>query len=200
MFDTLLNTLHQNKLSVGLGFVGVVLLIAGISSSGLIKSSLTKSSVKQPAYSTVKSEASIRVDVSGEVIRPGVYTFGKEDRVEQAIQAAGGVTDKADPEYIIKQINLAQHLTDGMKLYIPQKGETVAQSNSVVLVTSAGSTGVININQASASELDTLVGVGLTTAQKIIAGRPYQTTEELVSKKVVSKTVYLKIKDSIIAQ
>jgi competence protein ComEA len=199
MFDVVNNTLQQNKMPIVLGFIGVVLLVAGVTSSGILKYTSNKPLVKQAASTIAKSDNAIRVDISGQVAHPGVYSFSKEDRIEQALQAAGGVTEKADPEYIVKQINLAQHLTDGMKIYIPSRGESPIVGAQTVLATTTASGGIININQASASELDTLSGVGPTTAQKIIAGRPYQSTEELVSKKVVSRAVFLKIKDTITA-
>ena len=63
--------------------------------------------------------------------------------------------------------------------------------------TGVTASGLININSASESELDTLTGVGPVTIGKIIDNRPYNTLEELVSKKAVSKSVFEKIKDSI---
>jgi DNA uptake protein ComE-like DNA-binding protein len=56
---------------------------------------------------------------------------------------------------------------------------------------------LININEASEGQLDTLYGVGPATAQKIIGGRPYSDIQELLTKKIVSRSVFDKIKDRI---
>ncbi|MDZ4209575.1 MAG: ComEA family DNA-binding protein [Candidatus Curtissbacteria bacterium] len=115
-------------------------------------------------------------------------------RVDDAIKAAGGLSPDADST----RINLAAKVSDGQKLYIQRVGESVSQSVSGSVGQVAGeSVSQININTASESELDKLPGIGPVTAQKIIASRPYSSPEELLSKKVVSSSVYEKIKDLI---
>ncbi len=61
----------------------------------------------------------IRVHITGAIINPGVYTLPEEARVEDAIQAAGGLQAKADPQ----SLNLAATLTDGQRLFIPPTQE-----------------------------------------------------------------------------
>lgn len=136
------------------------------------------------------SYLAILVDVSGAVIKPGVYEIASDSRIKDAVQKAGGFAQKADKVYISKSINLAQKITDGEKIYIPFVGE----ETSVVL---GSSTGKINLNKATESELDTLSGVGKVTAQKIIKARPFTSVEQLLEKKVVSNSVFEKIKDNI---
>src|SRR5476651_670872 len=90
---------------------------------------------------------------------------------------------------------------DGAKLYIPAVGEHVMTSGSA-LDSSTGiiqgnGTKTVNINQASESDRDALPGVGPVTAQKIIDKRPYQSVQELLDKKVVGQSVFLKIKDQV---
>jgi competence protein ComEA len=144
----------------------------------------------------------IIIDVSGAVVKPGVYALKSDARVKDAILAAGGMSEIADRLKVAQTINLAAQLTDGGKLYIPAVGEQMTGSGGVSENGSGGSsigssTGIININSASETDLDALPGVGKVTADKIIANRPYQTVAELVAKKVVGSSEFNKIKDKV---
>lgn len=127
------------------------------------------------------------VDVAGAVERPGVYELGKGSRVKDALVAAGGLSQDADRGYLEKVLNLAEIVRDGEKLYIPHEGSEVMGE----------STGLININTASISELDTLQGVGSIRAQKIVDNRPFSKVEELLTKDVLPKSVYEDIKSEV---
>lgn len=141
----------------------------------------------------------MEIDVEGAVVNPGVYKLSQNARVQEALIAAGGLSATADREVVAKSLNLASKLTDGMKIYVPRVGETqVAASSGVSQGTVLGvSTGLININSATSSELDNLPGVGPATSQKIINGRPYAAIEDLQTRKIVSQSVYIKIKDLV---
>lgn len=147
--------------------------------------------IEEPGVSPAVNR--IKVDVSGAVEKPGVYELEESARVIDALKAAGGLSALADREFISKSLSLALKVSDGGKLYIPQKGET-AETAALVL---GMKTSPVSLNRAGESELDTLPGVGPATAQKIIGGRPYQNIEELVVKKIVSKSVFEKIKEKI---
>ena len=110
---------------------------------------------------------------------------------------AGGFNETANQEYISKYLNMAQKLSDGSKVYVPATGEEMPAGGGTGVI-AATSQSKININTASESELDSLSGVGPVTASKIISARPYQQVEDLLSKKIVSKSVFEKIKDQLV--
>lgn len=140
-----------------------------------------------------KGQSELKVDVAGAVVEPGVYTLKPDSRLEDAIASAGGFSSEADAVWVSKNINLASKVSDGQKIYIQAIGEVSVSGSSL----GTTNTDKININFASTKELDTLPGVGVVTAEKIIALRPYATVEELLSKKAVGKATYEKLKDLV---
>lgn len=147
--------------------------------------------------SAIRTE--IKVDAAGAVERPGVYTLNLDSRVQDLLLVAGGLSEKADRAWVAKHINLAAKLVDGSKVYVPLAGEVATgfQTVSAVQGANISSNSIININTASEAELDTLPGVGEVTVGKIIAGRPFQKTQELLDKKIVNKNTWEKIKDKV---
>lgn len=140
-----------------------------------------------------KTEGTILVEIAGEIQAAGVYEMAIGSRVNDVLIKAGGLSAKADREWVTKNINLAQKLADGAKIYIP----SVNLSNLSNSSNSPNLPNKININTATEKELDGLYGVGEATAKNIIAGRPYQRPEELVEKKIVKSNVWEKIKDMV---
>lgn len=175
-----------------LGALGIILMIVGFLFKDIKYSPSSISPTVIPVSSVSGEVKMIKVDISGAVEKPNVYEIPYDSRVQDVLITAGGLSPKADRNYLSKSINLAQRLTDGMKIYIPYIGETTANS---IPVNSFNK--LININTASESELDTLPGIGQVTAQKIISGRPYNQIEDLNTKKIISQSVWLKIKDLI---
>ena len=204
--------IRGNPLPVLLGVVGLICLGYGLTTlfekkpeQDISFISGDKQSAKESAARSTSSgqvlsaDAAYVVDVAGAVKKPGIYHLPEESRVGDAITAAGGLNDTADKELIARQFNLAMKVTDGMKLYIPAVGE-VKVDNISALSTSQGTADTnqqININTAGEAALDSLPGVGSVTAGKIISGRPYTATDELVTKKIVSQKVFDRIKDRI---
>ena len=147
----------------------------------------------------------IIVEVVGAINDPGVYQFLENDRIEDVLIAAGGVTDNADKEWMEKFLNRAAKITDGQKIYIPRENEQtdVLSAKSEDGGQNGSSTfgeensDFINVNTATAKELDTLWGIGPVYAQKIIEYRPYSTVEELLSKGVIKQNVYDRNKDKM---
>ena len=186
--------------SLGLIFLGYGLIYLFGSNSN---SSEPSDIVFQSGENSKNSVKTIVVDVEGAVVNPGVYSLADDARVQDALIAAGGFSENANRTWIAKNLNLAAKLLDSAKIYIPVIGEDVslvAGVNSQSIGSSTiSSSGQININTATSSELDALPGIGVITAGKIIESRPYVSINDLLSKKVVSNKVFEDIKDKIIA-
>lgn len=131
------------------------------------------------------------VDVVGAVARPGVVRLPAGSRVIDALLAAGGMTGDAD----LFAVNKAQVLRDGMRIYVPRPGEPVP----------AGSVGTaaetkLDINRASEAELESLPGIGPSTAGRIVRSReakPFARVEELQTRGLVTARVFADIRDLV---
>jgi competence protein ComEA len=147
----------------------------------------------------VPTEKPIVVHVTGAVPRPGVYALAQGSRVQDAISAAGGFLADAEKG----GINLARALEDGEQLDIPyaQGASPVIGTENPVLTEPPSSAELININTASQSELETLPGIGPSTAQKIIQYReqngPFVSTENIVNVPGIGPGTYERIKNLI---
>lgn len=174
------------------GGAGVILIMAGVAVN--MWKTREQESIPQ-TIEIVKGVNTMKiyeVDISGAVVKPGVVEIPADSRIQDVLITAGGLDAKADRTYVSRYINLAQPIQDGMKIYVPFQGEAgIAGSEQVEASNS------FNINNASQSKLEELPGVGPVTARKIIDGRPYGAIEELLSKKVISKSVFEKINDQI---
>lgn len=124
----------------------------------------------------------IVVYISGAVQRSGVYTLASSARAADLIAAAGGPADNAD----LIRTNLAARLSDGQHLHVPAVGETVASGSPSPSSTSRPptATSVINLNSATAAELEVLDGIGPARAQAIIDYRqrngPFKAVDDLL--------------------
>lgn len=147
----------------------------------------------------------ITAEISGEVIKPGVYKLPTDSRVDDLLIKADGFSVNADRNWCDKYLNRAAKLTDGQKVFIPsinQQSNVLSAKNStgdqtVSSTFPSDSNALININTASLSQLDSLPGIGQTYGQNIIEHRPYSTLEELVSKGVIKQSLFNKIKNLI---
>lgn len=148
------------------------------------------------------SQATFVVEVAGAVVRPGVYTLPVGSRVADAIAEAGGYSTEVDPRAAETKLNLAAKLQDAQLITVPRRGDGAVGSSSSTAAPgkSAVATGPINLNTASAAELDTLPGVGPATAAKIIASReekPFASVDELVTRKIVTATILAKFRSQV---
>lgn len=154
--------------------------------------------------SKASAETEVYVDVDGAVASPGVYRLKVGSRVSQAIDAAGGLTPEAD----VTGLNRASKVTDGQKIYVPTVGEQQASlaaggaEGGAATVSGAGtSSGLVNINTASAAELQTLSGIGPSMAQSIIDERTqngaFASVDDLMRVSGIGEKKLAKIKDCI---
>jgi competence protein ComEA len=131
----------------------------------------------------------ITVHVAGRVQKPGVYTLPPHSRIKDALQQAGGAKAGAD----LDGINLAEPLSDGQKIYVPHKGEMRIASASAEprggggglrAPTKAAPRFPLDINRASAEELEALPGIGPVLAARIVEYRQlygrFQSVDELI--------------------
>jgi competence protein ComEA len=140
---------------------------------------------------TRSPEPPIIVDVAGAVAHPGVYRLAAGSRVADALTAAGGATGEAD----LFALNKAAPIRDGQRIYVPRPGETVPAG-------SAGSDAQlkIDVNHATAAELEGLPGIGPTTAARIVrsrGGHPFTRIEELQTRGLVTARVFADIRDMV---
>ena len=162
------------------------------------------------------SDDRILVHISGAVNKEGIVELKVGSRVADAIDKAGGIKEDAD----IEEINLAYPLEDGMKIRIPTKQEKSKQTNEIqeekienYVTTSSGVSSEVsedkkskektqvNINTATQTELETLPGIGPSTAIKIITHREekgkFSKTEDIKEVSGIGESKYHKIKDLI---
>jgi competence protein ComEA len=139
--------------------------------------------VSRPASSQAPADLFV-VDVVGAVRRAGVYRLPKGSRADDAVKAAGGALGNAD----LAAVNLAAQVTDGEQLVVPVQGESAAPVTGGSAQAKPGGVakpaGKVDINHATAEELDALPGVGPSTAAKIVSEReangPYKSVEDLM--------------------
>lgn len=155
-----------------------------------------------------EAEAFIYVHVCGQVKDPGVYSLKEGSRLYEAIEMAGGATEKG----VCDVLNLAAVLEDGMRIMVPdkeqaaewtQEGKSLADSPGVTAkgTPDQGAAGKVNLNRASVQELMTLSGIGQSRAEAIVRYREeigsFQTIEDVMKVSGIKENAFNKIKDNI---
>lgn len=205
----------------------ITILLTGCIITGLISNNdkekpLAGSSLLQSAQTAVTSKAvqqkTVRVQVSGAVLEPGIYDLPANSRVEEAIAAADGMTENAD----IERVNLVRKVRDGMQIRVPvQKAARTsrtqrknaqatagygASTTKKVGSTRAGTeknnsvVQIVRINSASAGELQQLPGIGPALAQRIIETRNsgrFSSVEDLLRVPGIGKAKLAKLRNYV---
>ena len=186
---------------------GILLILVGV--GGLFskkEESVEETTVVETTVLAEKTEASttqetvIFVDIKGAVKNPGVYQMKVGDRVKDALDAAGGLTDEADSQ----KVNLAKRLEDQMAIVVPKVGEEAEEIPAGETRKEATKEGKVNINTATVEELKTLKGVGEKKAEAIIEYRKkngsFQTKEDLMKVRGIGKKLFESFQERIVTQ
>lgn len=145
---------------------GAIVLVLAAVACAVLAAALTRPGAPvvatvAPSHSAAPSGRTIAVHVLGAVERPGFYELRDGARVLDAIAAAGGLLEVADPA----GVNLARFLSDGEQIRVPEVGEAPAAQPGLT------PDGLVNLNTADAATLETLPRVGPAMASRIITWR-----------------------------
>ena len=186
---------------------GVLLILVGVGGFFFKKEeSVEETTVVETTVLAEKTEVSttqetvIFVDVKGAVKNPGVYQMKVGDRVKDALEAAGGLTEEADSQ----KVNLAKRLEDQMAIVVPKVGEEAEEIPAGTTSKEEAKEGKVNINTATVEELKTLKGVGEKKAEAIIEYRKkngsFQTKEDLMKVRGIGKKLFESFQERIVTQ
>jgi competence protein ComEA len=151
---------RRRLLAVALVLVGVLVLgVPRLVHRGAARVVAPPLRVSRPA---ARAAPRLVVDVAGAVRRPGLYRFADGQRVDDAIAAAGGPTARAD----LTAVNRAAPVADGEQIVVPERGTPRVGASAA---STPGSP--VDLNSATVEQLDSLPGIGPTTAAKIVAYR-----------------------------
>ena len=149
---------HNQKRALGL--IAAIVLVLSVF---IVIRGNTQTSAAPEIVPITLAEPEIFVDVTGAVNKPGVYTLTGKSRVIDAIKAAGDSAPGAD----LSTINLARVLNDGEQIYV----DSLVMNSSGQRVSKKTPSGPININRATARQLDALDGIGPVIAARIVEYR-----------------------------
>lgn len=199
-------------LAVSLALIVVAVMVAmggqrGITEVRSVSGTARPGAAGPPVASVAPASAAptadgVVVEVAGAVLRPGVYTLHRGARVGDAITAAGGYSPRVAADQATLQLNLAAPLKDGQQVRVPSRDDPTAPPLAVgqgpagdaggAAGGAPGAGGPLDLNRASAAELEGLPGIGAVTAGKIVAARasqPFAAVDDLLTRKLVSAKV-----------
>ena len=151
--------------------------------------------------SSGEAPAEVVVEVGGAVVRPGVYHLPGGSRVADAIEAAGGYGPRVAAERVAAELELAALLVDGGTVVVPSRDDPpVTTSTEPGGGTGSSSGALVDLNHATAAELEALPGIGPVTAAKIIdarAERPFASVDDLRERGLVGAKTFERLRDLV---
>jgi competence protein ComEA len=187
------NISKKQRILIALGVILILLIglyFANGQGHNLDFSSSEKSSSIQKANEDMVNEDFRYVEITGQVLSPGVYEISRSLMVIELIELAGGLTEFADLETVHKDISLSGIVEDRQKIYIPALPDYKNGSKDIVGPMGSDNSSKININTATLEQLDALPDIGPSTANKIISARPYKTIEDLKNVEGIGEKTY----------
>jgi competence protein ComEA len=192
-------------LAFGSGSSGAVAVVGGMPLDTQRPGSSSAIGTTGPA-----ADGEVVVEIVGAVSHPGVFRMPVDARVGDLLAEAGGYGPRVDAGRAGRELNLAAPLRDGDQIRVPSRDDGPlasagnagrgSGSTSGPGGASTGSAGPIDLNHATASELDTLPGIGPATAAKILAsrdGQPFVAVEDLRTRKLVGEKTFAGLKDLV---
>ena len=192
--------------------IGAFALAAGTGSSGSVVVDGAAPLAVQPsgALSSANGLAApasshvLVVEIVGAVEHPGVFRLAADARVGDLVAAAGGYSPRLDANRAERELNMAAPLHDGDQVRVPSRDDPVTSAPRASDGGMAGgpgpASGPIDLNRATAAELDALPGIGPVTAAKIIAsrdGQPFALVEDLRTRKLVGEKAFQQLKGRV---
>jgi competence protein ComEA len=185
---------------LGLGYG----LLGALAAAGILLALTRRPAGIPVVLAELPTAVPVRVYVLGAVASPGVYPLPAGSILRDALQAAGGDTAGAD----LSGLNLAAEVTDGSRVDVPLRAPTPTATRpgdrppptlvpERTLRATGSVTGLINLNTASAAELDRLPRIGPAMAERIIAGRPYTRIEDILRVRGIGPATFQQIKGLI---
>jgi competence protein ComEA len=209
-------TIQRSTLVVGAAAValavGAFVLAAGTTSGGLVVvdggsalPAVVSGGPSQPVGSArVGAGGILVVEIVGAVDHPGVFELPAGARIGDLVDAAGGYGPRVDTERAGRELNLAGPLHDGDHIRVPSRDDAAADgpvaSGGGAAAGGGAPAGPIDLNRATAEELDTLPGVGPATVAKILASReqqPFAAVEDLRTRKLLGEKTFANLKDLV---
>ena len=204
----------QRKIILIIGVLAIALMVWNIYNSQNDDRAIESAEILISENNITKENKSedeeeiIVVHITGEVKKPGVVKVKEGSRIEDIIEAAGGLTENAD----ITDVNLAYVVEDGVKIRIPSNNDEDASEESYitedsgkgVMITEekqSGSSSIVNINTATQTELEELPGIGPSIATRIIEYRDqngkFKSVDDIKNVTGIGDSKFEKIKDYI---
>jgi competence protein ComEA len=173
-------------------FFVLIAVVVGVMLFNSLQESKPKPVASRVAVSPTAMAPKLFVHVVGAVQNPGLYQLDFNSRVYDAVQAAGGFGQDADQA----SVNLARVISDGEQIIVAKVGDAAAAGQ-----VDSGSTALININRANATELDSLPGIGPAIAGRIVDWRTanggFKKKEDLLQVQGIGQKLFAQIKDLV---